>query len=48
MIDHEAGEPDPQVIDLNTDLGLCEEFFSTTLPEREQRYVNLIMSPDFS
>lgn len=36
-IDHEAGEPDPHVIDLNAELGQCDDFISTTLPKKEQR-----------
>ena len=36
-IDHEAGEPDPHVLDLNAELGQCDEFISTTLPKKEQQ-----------
>ncbi|KAF7967561.1 hypothetical protein HWV62_33943 [Athelia sp. TMB] len=38
-IDHEAGEPDPHVLDLNAELGQCDEFISTTLPKKEQQFV---------
>jgi exocyst complex component 4 len=38
-IDHEAGEPDPHVIDLNAELGQCDDFISTTLPKKEQQFV---------
>lgn len=36
-IDHEAGEPDPHVIDLNADLSESEEFLSTCLPENARQ-----------
>lgn len=36
-INHEAGEPDPHIIDLNAELGQCDDFISTTLPRKEQR-----------
>ena len=36
-IDHEAGEPDPHIIDLNAEIGQCDDFISTTLPKREQQ-----------
>lgn len=38
-IDHEAGEPDPHVIDLNAELGQCDDFIATTLPKKEQQCV---------
>jgi exocyst complex component 4 len=36
-IDHEAGEPDPHVIDLNAELGKCDDLIATTLPKKEQQ-----------
>lgn len=36
-IDHEAGEPDPHIIDLNAEIGQCDDFISNTLPKREQQ-----------
>ncbi|KAL5535762.1 SEC8 [Sanghuangporus sanghuang] len=38
-IDQEDSEPDPHVIDLNTQLGQADECICTTLPEKEQRFV---------
>jgi len=38
-IDREAGEPDPHVIDLNTELGKCDDFLSTALPKKEQQFI---------
>ncbi|KAI0322694.1 Sec8 exocyst complex component-specific domain-containing protein [Amylostereum chailletii] len=38
-IDREVGEPDPHIIDLNLELGECDDVVSTTLPEAEQRFV---------
>lgn len=37
IIDHEAGEPDPHIIDLNAEIGQCDDFISTTLPKKEQQ-----------
>jgi exocyst complex component 4 len=34
--DFEPGEPDPHIIDLNTELGQCDDFVSTTIPKRER------------
>ncbi len=36
-MEQEAGEPDPHVIDLNNELGECDEFLSTSLPETARR-----------
>jgi len=38
-IDREAGEPDPHVIDLNTELGKCDDFMTTALPKKEQQFI---------
>ncbi|ETW86911.1 hypothetical protein HETIRDRAFT_377575 [Heterobasidion irregulare TC 32-1] len=38
-IHREVGEPDPHIIDLNIELGECDDIISTTLPPREQRFV---------
>ncbi|KAI0936742.1 hypothetical protein AcV5_004806 [Taiwanofungus camphoratus] len=35
----EVGEPDPHVIDLNVELGRCDDFTSTTLPQNERRFI---------
>lgn len=42
-IEREAGEPDPHVIDLNTEIGECHDLISTTLPIKEQQYVPLYL-----
>lgn len=36
-IDCEAGEPDPHIIDLNTELGECDDLVSSRLPNRERQ-----------
>ncbi|KAJ3508842.1 hypothetical protein NLJ89_g5535 [Agrocybe chaxingu] len=36
---YEAVEPDPYIVDLNTQLIQCNEFLSTSLPERERQYI---------
>ena len=38
-VEREVGEPDPNVIDLNIDLSKCDDWASSTLPERERRYM---------
>ncbi|KAK0208187.1 exocyst complex component sec8 [Desarmillaria ectypa] len=38
-MEQEAGEPDPHVIDLNNELGECDEFLSTSLPETARRFI---------
>lgn len=38
-IDRAVGEPDPHIIDLNTDLSICDEFATATLPPKERRCV---------
>lgn len=35
------GEPDPHIIDLNIELGECDDIVSTTLPPEDQRSVSL-------
>ncbi|KIO33872.1 hypothetical protein M407DRAFT_65131 [Tulasnella calospora MUT 4182] len=39
QLDHEPGEPDPHVIDLNSDLAACEDCTTLSLPEREKRFI---------
>ncbi|KAK0506252.1 exocyst complex component sec8 [Armillaria luteobubalina] len=41
-MEQEAGEPDPHVIDLNNELGECDEFLSTSLPETARRRVTFL------
>ncbi|KAJ3554644.1 hypothetical protein NM688_g3000 [Phlebia brevispora] len=36
-IDREASEPDPHIVDLNAELAKCDDFASSTLPEKERR-----------
>ncbi|KDR85374.1 hypothetical protein GALMADRAFT_234199 [Galerina marginata CBS 339.88] len=36
---YEAVEPDPYIIDLNAELVQCNEVMSTSLPEKERRYL---------
>ncbi|KAH7910695.1 Sec8 exocyst complex component-specific domain-containing protein [Hygrophoropsis aurantiaca] len=38
-IDHEAGEPDPYIIDLNTELGQIDGFASCALLKEEQEFI---------
>ncbi|KAG2122034.1 Sec8 exocyst complex component-specific domain-containing protein [Suillus cothurnatus] len=38
-IDHEAGEPDPYIVDLNTEISNCNEFVSTAMLKEEHRFV---------
>ncbi|KAG2350162.1 hypothetical protein BDR05DRAFT_978965 [Suillus weaverae] len=38
-IDHEAGEPDPYVVDLNTEISNCNEFVSAAMLKEEHRFV---------
>ncbi|KAI0785469.1 Sec8 exocyst complex component-specific domain-containing protein [Irpex lacteus] len=38
-LDVEASEPDPHVVDLNTELTRCDDFAATTLPSKERRFV---------
>ncbi|KAK0465001.1 exocyst complex component sec8 [Desarmillaria tabescens] len=38
-MEQEAGEPDPHVIDLNNELGECDEFLSTSLSETARRFI---------
>ncbi|EIW86882.1 exocyst complex component sec8 [Coniophora puteana RWD-64-598 SS2] len=40
-IDHEAREPDPYIVDLNTELNKCDDFVSSALPPAEQRFAFL-------
>ncbi|KAH9948198.1 Sec8 exocyst complex component-specific domain-containing protein [Amylocystis lapponica] len=37
--EREVGEPDPYVIDFNADLSKCDDFVSSTLPEKERRFI---------
>jgi len=38
-IEREASEPDPHIIDLNSELGKCEGFLSNAVPEREHAFI---------
>lgn len=38
VLDFEAGEPDPHIVDLNTELGQCDDMISTRLPAKERHY----------
>ncbi|KAH9937245.1 Sec8 exocyst complex component-specific domain-containing protein [Fomitopsis serialis] len=38
-VEREVSEPDPNVIDLNVELSKCDDWASSTLPERERRYM---------
>ncbi|KAG1757763.1 Sec8 exocyst complex component-specific domain-containing protein [Suillus lakei] len=38
-IDHEAGEPDPYIVDLNTEISKCNEFVSAAMLKEEHRFV---------
>ncbi|KAI0249495.1 Sec8 exocyst complex component-specific domain-containing protein [Lactifluus subvellereus] len=38
-IDREIGEPDPHIIDLNSELGEYHDIVSSTLPPQEQKFV---------
>jgi exocyst complex component 4 len=44
-IDREAGEPDPHVVDLNMELGKCDNFMSTAIPKKEQQYDMIYLCP---
>jgi len=39
QVDHEVGEPDPYIVDLNSELSNFDEFTSTTLLKNEQNFV---------
>ncbi|KAF8560204.1 hypothetical protein OG21DRAFT_1480036 [Imleria badia] len=39
QVDHEVGEPDPYIVDLNSELSHLDEFTSTTLLKNEQNFV---------
>ncbi|KAJ7102110.1 exocyst complex component sec8 [Mycena belliarum] len=43
-IEREAGEPDPHIVDLNNELGECNDFASTCLPKRERQFVFMGLS----
>ncbi|KAJ7630763.1 exocyst complex component sec8 [Roridomyces roridus] len=43
-IEREAGEPDPYIVDLNTELGECSDFATTCLPKRERQFVFMGLS----
>ena len=38
-VDNEAGDADPHVIDLNTNLNACDDCTSASLPEAERRFI---------
>ncbi|TBU63725.1 Sec8 exocyst complex component-specific domain-containing protein [Dichomitus squalens] len=37
-IEREAGEPDPHIVDLNTELGNCDACLTATLPDVERKF----------
>lgn len=41
QVDHEVGEPDPYIVDLNSELSDFDEFTSTTLLKNEHKFVQL-------
>lgn len=47
QIDHEVGEPDPYIVDLNSELSDFDEFTSTTLLKKEQKSVKLSCPNDY-
>ncbi|OAX44421.1 hypothetical protein K503DRAFT_678876 [Rhizopogon vinicolor AM-OR11-026] len=38
-IDHEAGEPDPYIVDLNNEISKCNEFVSAAMLKEEHQFV---------
>ena len=38
-IEREAGEPDPHIVDLNTELGNLDTCLNAALPDVERQYV---------
>lgn len=44
QIDHEVGEPDPYIVDLNSELSDVDEFTSTTLLKNEHKSVKVSYS----
>ncbi|TFK77269.1 hypothetical protein BDN72DRAFT_784268 [Pluteus cervinus] len=38
-LDYEASEPDPYIMDLNSELGQCDSLVSTRLPQQARQYV---------
>jgi exocyst complex component 4 len=38
-VDHETFEPEPHIIDLNSELSAYDDVIASTLPERERRFV---------
>ncbi|KAG0704359.1 Sec8 exocyst complex component-specific domain-containing protein [Suillus ampliporus] len=38
-IDHEAGEPDPYIVDLNAEISKCNEFVSAAMLKEEHQFV---------
>ncbi|KAG1749817.1 Sec8 exocyst complex component-specific domain-containing protein [Suillus paluster] len=38
-IDHEAGEPDPYIVDLNVEISKCNEFVSAAMLKEEHQFV---------
>ena len=45
-IDREVGEPDPRIVELNSDLSNCDEAISSALPERERKRDRDLAFPD--
>ncbi|EGO02554.1 hypothetical protein SERLA73DRAFT_165642 [Serpula lacrymans var. lacrymans S7.3] len=44
-VDHEAGEPDPYIIDLNAELGACDDLVSATLLKEECCFIFVGLGP---
>ncbi|CAG7847601.1 Probable exocyst complex component sec8 [Serendipita indica DSM 11827] len=38
-VDRDAGDPDPHIVDLNLDLGVCDDCANETLPPKERRFL---------
>lgn len=43
-MDHEVAEPDPHIVDLNSELGKCDDAVSSALAPRQQRSVIFVPS----
>lgn len=47
QVDHEVGEPDPYIVDLNSELSNFDEFTATTLLKNEQKSVEFSYSDHY-
>jgi exocyst complex component 4 len=36
-VERDAGDPDPHIVDLNLDLGVCDDCANETLPSKERK-----------